>query len=89
MCRVMTYRSAGAEASGRFAAIDILLLWSKELPFRYDVGFHVCPTEPTFIGVFYFSTHVNYSSSGNKALSKYGSIAPGIELLSVRRPIIV
>ncbi len=53
MCRAMTYRSAGAEALS--SAIDILLLWSKGPPFRYDVGFHMCATESTSISAFLLS----------------------------------
>ena len=39
MCGKTTYRSSGAEAPSRFDAIDILLLWSKGMPFEYGVGF--------------------------------------------------
>ena len=38
MCGKTTYFS-GAEAPSRFAAIDILLLWSKGMLFEYGVGF--------------------------------------------------
>ena len=55
MCDATTYRSAGAEASSQLAVIDILLLWSKDMDFGYDVGFHIRSTPPTSIGAFLLS----------------------------------
>ena len=38
MCFGRTYRSSGAETSPWMAAIDILLLWSKDVRFRCSVS---------------------------------------------------
>ena len=41
MCGVEIYRSSGVGASTQRAAIDILILWSKGMPFVYGVAFQM------------------------------------------------